>query len=557
MDFLNKAYAQVVELFRSMGPAARITTGLLLAVLVAAVYYLFQFQVSSGGEYLFSGRVFTQTELAEMEAAFAKAGLGGSTIDGNRIRIPAGMKAEYMAALADNGSLPVDLSTIFDEVFASENALTGSADLRSQKLKNAREKYISMVVSKMVGVEWATVRFDQDQSRSLRPKLDSRAMVAVKPRGNTNLEADRVQAIRGTVAAVVAGLKPEHVTITDLNAGRAFVGTVGGVDGADSLYAAQKAHFENLYRQKVMSQLSVYPGVVVGVDVELDPKLRYDTNRFQIDPKSTVAMRQRDVTKSSTNTEPGPAGRPGAESNGVGNTPQVVGVESGSKSEMKESENEQDLIASQSTIREEMAGLTPEKVKVSIGVPNSYFEKVWRERNPPEEGAEPAVADASELQTIELAVKKEIEDAVVNLLPAPAPGGDPYVPVRVTTFTDIPLAAEPGDSMTDEAMSWLAGNWQTLGMTLLGLCSLVMLRGMLRSSAAPSTSTPPVGGAAAPAAMNPSEDDEEDAHVSKHQRMLGVRREGAPSLRDELAEMVNEDPDAAANVLRNWIGDAA
>ena len=29
------------------------------------------------------------------------------------------------------------------------------------------------------------------------------------------------------------------------------------------------------------------------------------------------------------------------------------------------------------------------------------------------------------------------------------------------------------------------------------------------------------------------------------------------SLRDELTTMVREDPDAAANVLRNWIGDAA
>ena len=28
------------------------------------------------------------------------------------------------------------------------------------------------------------------------------------------------------------------------------------------------------------------------------------------------------------------------------------------------------------------------------------------------------------------------------------------------------------------------------------------------------------------------------------------------SLRDELVEIVREDPDAAANILRNWIGSA-
>ena len=29
---------------------------------------------------------------------------------------------------------------------------------------------------------------------------------------------------------------------------------------------------------------------------------------------------------------------------------------------------------------------------------------------------------------------------------------------------------------------------------------------------------------------------------------------GGPSLRDELSELVKEDPDAAANILRSWIG---
>jgi flagellar M-ring protein FliF len=34
-------------------------------------------------------------------------------------------------------------------------------------------------------------------------------------------------------------------------------------------------------------------------------------------------------------------------------------------------------------------------------------------------------------------------------------------------------------------------------------------------------------------------------------------RSTGPTLRDELTSMVKEDPDTAANVLRNWIGDAA
>lgn len=552
MDFLNKPYGQVVELFRSMSPAARITTALLFAVLVAAVFYLFHYQVSGDGELLLSGREFSQSELAEMEAAFGKAGLSGSRVEGNRIRIPRGMKAEYLAALADNGSLPHDFADIIDQVFASENAFTGSADLREQKLKNAREKYISMVVSKMEGVEWATVRYDKDQSRGLRPKVDTRMGVAVKPRGSSYLDAERVQAIRNTVAAFVAGLKLENVTVTDLNAGRAFVGTSSTSDGADSAYAANKARYESDWRQKVLTRLAVYPGVVVGVDVELDPRLRQESSKFNVDPKSTVPIRQGDLTQAAAATEPDSAG-PGAASNGVGNTPTAISQQAGTKSETEESQSQSDVAVAQERSNTVEAPLIPKKVKVSIGVPSSYYEKVWHERNPPKDGAKSGTPDAGELARIEQEVKKEIEEAVVNLVPVPDPGVSPYVPIRVTSFTDIPPAVTSPPSMTDTATSWLAGNWPTIGMTLLGLMSLVMLRGMLRSSAAKLEPEPQAAQLAAAAAAEDEEAEEEPAQPRK----LRVRRDGGPSLRDELVEMVNEDPDAAANVLRNWIGDAA
>ena len=42
MDFLNKAFTQFNDLFRSMSPGGRITAGLLLVVAVVSVGYLFQ-----------------------------------------------------------------------------------------------------------------------------------------------------------------------------------------------------------------------------------------------------------------------------------------------------------------------------------------------------------------------------------------------------------------------------------------------------------------------------------------------------------------------------------
>jgi flagellar M-ring protein FliF len=51
-------------------------------------------------------------------------------------------------------------------------------------------------------------------------------------------------------------------------------------------------------------------------------------------------------------------------------------------------------------------------------------------------------------------------------------------------------------------------------------------------------------------------DEEEEENAPAAPRLRRRRSKGGPSLRDELVEIVREDPDAAANILRNWIGTA-
>ncbi len=102
MDFLNKAFAQLSDLFRSMTPGGRITAGLLLVVAVVSVGYLFQHQASGGDEYLFGGAAMQTPTLQKMEEAFGKAGLNGFSMEGGRVKVPHAQRAAYLAALADH-----------------------------------------------------------------------------------------------------------------------------------------------------------------------------------------------------------------------------------------------------------------------------------------------------------------------------------------------------------------------------------------------------------------------------------------------------------------------
>ena len=73
MDFLNKSFAQLTDLLQGMTPGARITTGLLLVVVVVSVGYLFAHATSGPDVYLLDGADFSYGEMNAIRAALETA----------------------------------------------------------------------------------------------------------------------------------------------------------------------------------------------------------------------------------------------------------------------------------------------------------------------------------------------------------------------------------------------------------------------------------------------------------------------------------------------------
>ena len=61
---------------------------------------------------------------------------------------------------------------------------------------------------------------------------------------------------------------------------------------------------------------------------------------------------------------------------------------------------------------------TPALVSASIDLPKSYFAQVWREQNADTESESP---DRQAIHAVEQEVKQTVEQAVLALLPSPAP----------------------------------------------------------------------------------------------------------------------------------------
>jgi flagellar M-ring protein FliF len=556
MDFVNKAYAQAAELFRSMSPATRIASGLLLAVIVVSLVYLFQYQVQSGDEYLLDGRPFSSSEMTGIEAAFAQAGLNGSTIVGNRIRIPRGQKSAYLAAMADSAALPADFYKYFDDAVSSDNPFASN---RTQeiKLSNAKMKELALIISRMQGIESATVQFDEEARPGLARTKQKTAMVAVWTAGGT-LEEDQVKSIRNVVASAYAGLDRHSITITDMTSHLTFGGSVGpsGFAEGENIYATYKLQYERDWQRKINDQLSMISGVKVNVNVEMSPEVQHSSTSVKLDPKP-VALTSFESSKETTTQLPNHGGRPGALPNGVGNQPVAVATNStgSGESTSNESRSDQKNIAGHEQIVSNSAPLAPRKVTAAIDVPSSYYAKIWRERNPAPAGQEPKPIDTAAVAQVETEVRERIKETVRNLLPPVVEGTNPYPHITVSTYTDLPTTAPTPPSLASQAQAWLADNWRTLGMILLGCFCLLMVRSMVRSTAGSPAPAPAASAAARGPRLAPPPDEEEEVEpaVALRKRF----QSSGPDLKAELQDLVKENPDAAANVLRMWIGDAA
>ncbi len=546
MDFLNKTLAQLNDLFRSMTVGARITAGLLLVVVVVSLFYLFRFQAGGPEADLMRGMPVPASHLPLMETAFGKAGLTSYEVRGTQILVPRGQEAVYMAALADAEALPPNFGSAIRKAVETGNVFDSKED-KERRMRVATQEELSQIIASMQGIESAYVFFAVDRKYGLRREEVKTAAVSVKPLGDRQLDPADVTKIRHLVAGAF-GMKYENVTVADHN-GRAYFGdgeTGGSME--DNLYVALTRGWEQDYKTKVLSSLSFIPNLTVEPIVILDRERILRIRKTQLDPKP-VAIRTTEETTSRTRQGGGPGGRVGYVAQQA-NTPTALASATGAGNQEEEDTSHTDTqsIPSGSQEERESVGLTPKQVKVSVGIPSSYFVKVWRERNPVADGEEPKEPTAADLERIRQEESAKIQAHVAALLP-PAEGVDDLAQlVTVTTFTDLPSSPPPEPGTGKTLLVWLGGAWRTLAVVGLALVSLVMLRSLVRAApvaAGPQSMLPGLFAAESTAAEQaPTEGAASPRPFSR----------GGRSLSEELSELVEEDPDTAANILKSWIG---
>ncbi len=368
-----------------------------------------------------------------------------------------------------------------------------------------------------------------------------------------------MQAIASFVSGGVVGLKAEHVSIVD-SAGNAY--RVRNKDNAlASDLLADSREKEEHYAEKIRSQLAFIPGVLVNVYAELE------TESKRVEDRTVKAMPVEEESTSNTEHAAGQQGEPGVIPNTAASVP--TGTSSPSREETVE-RNKYIPGDQKTTVTQNLPGAI-KRLTASVGVPRSYMVRVLTQRDGPDKKPTDQEVDAF--------VTEQLARIKAQVKPLISASSDDQV--TVDCFYDVlPAQAETALASTGTLNDMLAEYGRPASLALLAMFSLGLML-MLVRKAQPATpirletagATTADSGGRGPGAgfqiggdgsiRRPPEEvlTVEGGPVGKAQPTQPIL-EGhevdeytlkSQQITSQVNNLVKDDPDSVASMLRKWI----
>jgi flagellar M-ring protein FliF len=566
MNQLNEFFQQLRTMFAGMPAQSRLMAVLLTSCVIISLAFLVQGYSGGSGSmvYLFDGKSLSDEDLDRIEYALSAASLRKHDRKGNRIQVPAATKDEYYKAIADGKAIPPGMGSAMETALNSNNFME-SSKVTDAKVLAAKLKGLADTIKRMEAViQDAHVTYDEKRV-GFSSERQQTASVGIKTRGGKPLSPEQARGIQEYVAASFAGLKLSDVTLLDLSNLRASKTSNDPKSIAQDQYYQTKREQEETLKERAENLLVDYEGVRLEVNVDIDPTLMEETDVLAYNDKPTT-IQSTTTKKDATNQKFPSQGRPGTEPNALANKSASLSTTPEQNNVSKEQTENDKRVAGSTLTRTEKAGLQMTRVLFTVSLPYSYYGKAalfqWQQLNPDKKISEAKPPTDQEIEKIRKDVEENIQKKLTPLLPKGAAGEDKLPRVIVTDYLDMPVAPLPATPFTQVALAWLAQSWQTLAlMTLVG-GALISLRSFAKTAPNSSNDSEFERGFDLPLDdatdidLSSLTDEESDTFVdspSDDQLPPKLRTTGG-EVKNDLTALVRENPDAAATLLRNWIG---
>jgi len=543
MEFLKRQFDRIQQHLRGLSASQRMLAGALVIISVMTLWWWAKYAGRAEIEPVLDQPIAAE-DMRQITNQLKAQSIPYKVI-GDRVYVPADRKDEAFVALAVSQALPQDTKNAFDEMIAKSSPFHNSR-MQDAMWNQAKQAMLARYIRMFGPVSNAMVIIDPTRERGPNGTQSS-AVVTITTRQGQAPDRKLAEAAADMVVGAVANLTRERVRVVINGASWRLRGRDegGGVDTDDYLTTRQRA--EQYYVNRVRDYLWFInnPSIIVNVKPSIE---RVQTRETVIDPKNVIS---RPVSEETTTEESKSAGAPGAEPGVQSNTGMKL-ADGSAGGESNNTNTEKTKVESMVKVGEKIIdtlrppGELP-AVSAAIFLPRSHFLSVYK-RNTGTDQDPPA-------QVLDEYIKSELAQMKQNIKVAVGITADEAV--QIDAYTDVsPVIAAAPQAASSSFAFLLSGHVKEIALGVLALASLLMVTQIVRKN------TP------APAAAEKAASKQPPQPLPVAEEAVGEAAEGSPMLDgmevdeesvkaqhmlSQVSQMVAENPDAAASLVKRWM----
>ena len=556
MDYFKSQLDRIQQQLAGLNASQKMLAACLVAIIVMTVAWWGGQAGTSEMEPLFD-QALAPEEAGRIRKKLAVEGIKATVRSDNRITVPAAQAPEALAVLASANSLPKNPKINFASFMKELNPFAAQSTNEAH-LNHFKQLAVAEMIGNMEGVREAAVIIDP--SREVRigsAGIEPSASISITLDEGVAATQDLANAAASLVCGAQASVKRDRVSI-------AINDKPWVARDADDLAMSGSAQIDILdkherrMREVILNHIGI-PGMSAFVHYEVNAESKL-TKSKTVDPKNVIQKETstRERTVESTTPAGGGISEPGV----MPNSPMVitpsVSAAAGNAATSNETETESkfEVAYGESEVQVKTpAGIASPK-KASVRIPRSYVINILKAAN-----ANAPEPDEKAIQAQLAAQTAEIRAGVKNCT-----GIDDDANVSVAMFYDFapPAMALAGTGMipagpsTTSTVAALA-NAHSREIVLGGLAvvSLFMVSMMVRKGGPTAVAIP--AGFAGMMPMPVLDASEALAgEVGEGKSMLDAMELDEDAVRaqqmvDQVAAMVEDNPDAAAGLVKRWM----
>jgi flagellar biosynthesis/type III secretory pathway M-ring protein FliF/YscJ len=560
MDQIRQAMANIQQQIGKMTASQKLLLASLTVIAVMTLFLVSQYAAKPATVELMAADGQGGTV-----RALQNGGFEAKVVDG-KLMIPAGQQHYALGYLAETGQLPGDTTLLFGNLIGSQDWKASSAQHR-QQFNIAKQNELSRIISNFSSIKKASVILDIPMATGLgRSAKSPTASVTLFTVAGGPITQGVVDAAAQLVSGAVSGMNPSRVQVTDGSTGRART-TSGDEAQSSSRYLEYSTQVEKHTQQKIEGLFGHIPGVVVSVTARVDiTKVSSAETLYTPNSKGTVSVLISEQTLSNNTKAAESSAQAGVRSNQTASID--TGSSTGASAEQETGDTKYQAAIGQRTKNTFDPRGMPTHLSASVIIPQEYIEQIIERARPVVEGEESTPVTSDEAKEYFDAEKGIIEGLIQPHLIGVGAEGESVPGALMVSMAPLGMTMGAGGTIQSVGfMGSLAGgsgggmlgsSGKIIETALVGVLALISLAMMLlmvkRSSkkielpsAQDLVGVPPHLDAVGDLVGEASEGEHVMTGIEIDDQVVQVQQ-----LRDQVTDLINQNPESAAGLLERW-----